>query len=147
MGYGAEYAARVESAKIRTKKADTYKDFALKCLLKYPDMSAAQLYDWVKERTCLETLDFQERCSRDYVKSIREEYDNKKPETSRQYENKLIGQKREERDKRKSLLEQEQLLQQLFQDDELVAPFLEHIHQKKPRYSAWSDQKAVCRLE
>ena len=80
------YAARVESAKTREKKADPHKDFVLECLLKYPDMSAAQLYDWIKERTCLETLDFQERCFRDYVKSIREEYDIKKPETSRQYE-------------------------------------------------------------
>lgn len=35
----AEYAARVESAKIRTKKADLHKDFVLECLLKYPDMS------------------------------------------------------------------------------------------------------------
>jgi transposase len=80
------YAARAEAAKIREKKADPHKDFVLECLLKYPDMSAAQLYDWIKERTCLETLDFQERCFRDYVKSIREEYDIKKPETSRQYE-------------------------------------------------------------
>lgn len=82
----AEYAARVKSAKTRTKKADPHKDFVLECLLKYPDMSAAQLYDWIKERTCLETLDYQERCFRDYVRSIREEYDIKKPETSRQYE-------------------------------------------------------------
>ncbi|MGI6502182.1 MAG: IS21 family transposase [Anaerostipes sp.] len=80
------YAARAEAAKTREKKADPHKDFVLECLLKYPDMSAAQLYDWIKERTCLETLDFQERCFRDYVKSIREEYDIKKPETSRQYE-------------------------------------------------------------
>lgn len=45
---------------------------------------------------------------------------------------KLIGQKRDERDKRKSL--QEQLIQQLFQEDELVLPFLDRIHQAKPRY-------------
>lgn len=81
-----DYAARVEAAKTREKKADPHKDFVLECLLKYPNMSAAQLYDWIKERTCLETLDFQERCFRDYVKSIREAYDIKKPETSRQYE-------------------------------------------------------------
>lgn len=80
------YAARVEAAKTREKKANPHEDFVLECLLKYPDMSAAQLYDWIKERTCLETLDFQERCFRDYVKSIREEYDIKKPKTSRQYE-------------------------------------------------------------
>lgn len=71
---------------IRTKKADTYQDFVLECLLKYPDMSAAQLYDWIKGRICLETLNFQERCSRDYVKSIHKEYYIKKTETSRQYE-------------------------------------------------------------
>ena len=82
----AEYAARFESAKNRTKKADPHKDFVMECLLKYPDMSAAQLYDWIKERSCLETLAFHERCFRDYVKSIREEYDIRKTETSRQYE-------------------------------------------------------------
>ena len=81
-----DFDARLELAKTREKKADPHKDFVLECLLKYPDMSAAQLYDWIKERTCLETLDFQERCFRDYVKSIREEYGIKKPETSRQYE-------------------------------------------------------------
>lgn len=82
----SEYAEKFESAKTRTKKADLHRDFVLECLLKYPDMSAAQLYDWIKERSCLETLAFQERCFRDYVKSIREEYDIRKPETSRQYE-------------------------------------------------------------
>lgn len=81
-----EYAARMESAKTRIKKAAPHRAYVLECLVKYPDMSAAQLYDWLKERTCLETLDFQERCFRDYVKSIREEYDIKKPETLRQYE-------------------------------------------------------------
>lgn len=80
------YATRVEAAKTREKKADPHKNFVFECLMKHPDMSAAQLYDWIKERTCLETLDFQERCFRDYVKSIRKEYDIKKPETSRQYE-------------------------------------------------------------
>lgn len=37
---------------------------------------------------------------------------------------KLIGQKRDDRDKSKSLQEQEGLIQQLFQKDELVSPFL-----------------------
>ena len=81
-----DYAARVESTKTRERKADPHKDFVLECLMEYPDMSAAQLYNWIKEHACLETLDFQERCFRDYVKSIREEYKIKKPETSRLYE-------------------------------------------------------------
>ena len=56
---------------------------------------------------------------------------------------KLIGQKRDDRDKSKSLQEQECLIQQLFQKDELVSPFLEHIHQAKPRY--YRDQLGVIR--
>ena len=82
----SEYMLRVNSAKTRTKKADVHKEYVVECLEKYPDMSAAQLYDWIKERTGLDELHFQERCFRDFVKSIREEYDIKKPEITRQYE-------------------------------------------------------------
>ena len=82
----SEYAKRLQSSKTRTKKADTYKEFVLECLIKYPDMSAAQVYDCIKERCCLETLEFQERAFRNYVKSIREEYDIKKISKQRQYE-------------------------------------------------------------
>ena len=81
-----EYAAKEAASKKRKKKADEYKEFVLECLTKYPDMSAAQIYDWIKERTCLETLDFQKRAFRSYVQAIREEYDIKKPVSSRQYE-------------------------------------------------------------
>jgi transposase len=81
-----DYSATKIAADSRTKKADRYKDFVLDCLQKYPDMSAAQVYDWIKERTGLETLGFQERTFRSYIKSIRKEYDIKKPETNRQYE-------------------------------------------------------------
>ena len=56
---------------------------------------------------------------------------------------KLIGQKRVERDKRKTLLEQERLIHELFENDELVQPFLEHIHEAKPRY--YRDQLGVIR--
>lgn len=56
---------------------------------------------------------------------------------------KLIGQKREERDKSRSLLELEQMVQELFGDDELVLPFLNHIHREKPRY--YRDQLGVIR--
>jgi len=81
-----EYAATKAFADIRTKKADKYKAFVIECLEKYPDMSAAQIYDWIKERKSLETLDFQKRAFRNYVTSIREEYDIIKPDTTRQYE-------------------------------------------------------------
>ena len=81
-----EYARRAANAKHRFSRIDKYKDFILECLQQYPDMSAAQIYDWIKERNSLETLDFQKRAFRDYVRCLREKYDIKKPEHSRQYE-------------------------------------------------------------
>ncbi len=59
-----DYAAAKAFAESRTKKADKYKPFVIDCLEKNPDMSAAQIYDWIKERTNLETLDFQKRAFR-----------------------------------------------------------------------------------
>ena len=61
-------------------------DLIVEWLKEFPDMTAAQIYDWLKERSQLETLDFQKRSFQDYVNSIRKEYDIKKPETDRQYE-------------------------------------------------------------
>lgn len=81
-----EYANTMAAAKNRTKKADKYKELVVDCLKKYPDMSAAQIYDWIKERRELETLGFEKRAFRNYVKSIRNEYDICKPDTTRQYE-------------------------------------------------------------
>ena len=43
----------------------------------------------------------------------------------------------------KSILEQERLVEELFENDELVRPFLEHIHEAKPRY--YRDQLGVIR--
>jgi len=70
----------------RARKLDIYKELIVEWLTQYPDMTAAQIYDWCKERSPLETLDFQKRSFQDYVNSIRKEYGIKKPETSRQYE-------------------------------------------------------------
>ncbi len=82
----SEYAVKLENSKTRSKKADHYRGFVVECLQKYPDMSAAQIYDWIKERTKLETLEFQERAFRNYVKAVRKEYDISKQTQSRQYE-------------------------------------------------------------
>jgi transposase len=83
-----EYAKAAEAARSRTKKADKYKDFVVECLKKYPDMSASQVYDWIKEEKNIETLDFKKRSFRNYVKSIRKEYDIRKQDATkeRQYE-------------------------------------------------------------
>lgn len=82
----AEYAEVEQISKKRRKKADEYKDFVIECLTKNPDMSAAQVYDWIKERTCLETLNFQKRAFRSYILEIRKEYGIKKPVSTRDYE-------------------------------------------------------------
>ena len=81
-----EYAATKAAASSRAKKAERYESFVLECLNEYPDMSAAQIYDWIKERYKVETLSFQERAFRNYVKCIREEYDIPKVAPRRQYE-------------------------------------------------------------
>ena len=81
-----EYAATKAAASSRTKKAERYEPFVLECLKEYPDISAAQIYDWIKEKYKVETLGFQERAFRNYVKSIREEYDIPKVIPQRQYE-------------------------------------------------------------
>lgn len=82
----ADYTEAEHNSKKRRKKADTYKDFVVECLKRYPDMSAAQIYDWIKERNCLETLDFKKRAFRSYVQEIRKEYGISKPVSTRDYE-------------------------------------------------------------
>ncbi len=81
-----EFSACKNRAQRRRRKADVYKDFIVGCLQQFPDMTAAQVYDWIKERTGLKTLPFRKRSFRNYVAAIREEYDIPKPETTRQYE-------------------------------------------------------------
>jgi transposase len=81
-----DYATAITLAKSRSKKADKYKSYVVEYLEKYPDMTAAQIYDWIKERTNLRSLDFQKRTFRYYVSEVREEYGIKKPDSTRQYE-------------------------------------------------------------
>ena len=81
-----EFSACRNRAQRRKRKADAYKDFVVGCLQQFPDMTAAQVYDWIKERTGLKKLPFRKRSFRNYVAAIREEYDIPKPETTRQYE-------------------------------------------------------------
>lgn len=79
-----EYEA--SCSRCRERKPDKYKAQIVQWLTDFPDMTAAQIYDWLKERNSLEALDFQKRSFQNYVKSIRKEYDIKKPESNRQYE-------------------------------------------------------------
>ena len=55
----------------------------------------------------------------------------------------LVGKASRVRDKSKTILAQEETLKELFDNDSLVGPFLDHIHQEKPRY--YRDQLAVIK--
>jgi transposase len=81
-----EYAAEKENALSRTRKPEPYEEYVVECLSKYPDMSAAQLYDWILEKRDGRRLSFKERAFRYYLANIREQYDIKKPIKIRQYE-------------------------------------------------------------
>jgi transposase len=81
-----DFAKARQNASCRHKKADIYKDYVIECLQTYPDMTAAQIYDWIKEQTGKKELEFQERSFRNYVVAIRKDYGIKKPERTRQYE-------------------------------------------------------------
>lgn len=62
----------------KTKKLDCYKELILVWLKEHPDMSAAQIEDWLKEK--YEDLNVGESTVRSYVRELRKEY--KKKETS-----------------------------------------------------------------
>ena len=81
-----EFAKCLNRAQRRTRRADVYKDYVVSCLQKYPDMSSAQIYDWIKERAGLKNLPFKKRSFRNYVNTIRKEHGIPRPESMRQYE-------------------------------------------------------------
>lgn len=74
----------VRSTKRRKKKLDDYKDRILGWLRENPDLSAAQVLDWLLER--YEQLQVAESTVRLYVRELREEYDLPKETISRDYE-------------------------------------------------------------
>lgn len=81
-----EYAAEKENASTRQRKAESYEEYVVECLTANPDMSAAQLYDWLLEKRNGTKLSFKPRAFRNYVADIREQYGIKKPQKIRQYE-------------------------------------------------------------
>lgn len=81
-----EYSAEKEYSSTRIHKAEPYEDYVVECLKKYPDMSAAQLYDWISGKKNGDELPFKPRSFRSYVSDIREKYGIKKPNNARQYE-------------------------------------------------------------
>jgi len=81
-----EFTAKVEYSSTRIKKAEVYEEFVVSALKKYPDISAAQLYDWIKEKYETDNLAFKERTFRNFVAEIREKYEIRKQINFRQYE-------------------------------------------------------------
>jgi len=69
-----EFSAERESAGSRARKAEHYEDYVVETLKEFPDMSAAQLYDWILEKRKGVTLPFKDRAFRAYVAKIRLDY-------------------------------------------------------------------------
>lgn len=79
-----QYKKFLESKARRNKKPAIYKDEILLWLNEYPDMSAAQVYDWLEEK--YKQLNFNECTLRSFVRNIRSEYNLPKSTEMRQYE-------------------------------------------------------------
>lgn len=79
-----DMAEWMASVKTRTKKLDPYEMLIHTWLSEHPDLSGAQVYDWLKER--YENLDVGESTVRSYVKELREKYNIPKTESKRVYQ-------------------------------------------------------------
>lgn len=74
----------IKGTKTRKKKLDDYKDIILSWLREHPDMSAAQVYDWLIER--YQKLQIAESTVRPYVRGLRQHYNIPKVKSPRSYE-------------------------------------------------------------
>jgi transposase len=79
-----ELQQELESRTQRCKKPDVYHDDILTWIKQYPEMTAAQVYDWLEEKYL--KLGFNESTVRNYVRWIRKEYNIPKDIDAREYE-------------------------------------------------------------
>ncbi|MDY0406602.1 IS21 family transposase [Virgibacillus sp. 179-BFC.A HS] len=79
-----EMAEWIEKTKTRKKKLDNYKELILSWLREHPDMTAAQVFDWLTEK--YEGLEVAESTVRLYVRYLRKQYDIKKEKNPRSHE-------------------------------------------------------------
>lgn len=79
-----DFSKEMASQATRTKKPEKYHDAILGWLRQYPDMTAAQVFDWLLEKH--DELDFNETTLRSYVRHLRKQYNIPKAPTIRQYE-------------------------------------------------------------
>lgn len=80
----SEMAEWVESLQSRSKKLDAHKELILSWLREHPDMSAAQVQDWLQEK--YKNLKVGESTVRAYVRELRKEYKIAKETSPRDYE-------------------------------------------------------------
>jgi transposase len=79
------FADAINQAGKRTRKLDKYEDFIVEWLCKNPDMTAAQVEDWLKERH--NAYEIKERTVRSYVTHLRDKHGIPKQSSDpRQYE-------------------------------------------------------------
>lgn len=79
-----EMAEWIESTKTREKILDPYKEQILSWLKEHPDMTSAQIEDWLRERH--PSLKVSESTVRSYVRNLRKEYNIPRELNSRSYE-------------------------------------------------------------
>jgi transposase len=79
-----EMQAFIESVKTRRKKLDPFESQVLQWLREYPDLSAAQIHDWLKERRL--DANVCESTVRHFVRHLRERHGIPKSKPMRQYE-------------------------------------------------------------
>ena len=70
-----DFDKEIESRKQRTKKPDIYHNEIMSWLKHYPDMTSAQVYDWLEEK--YREIAFNETTLRSYVRTMRMEQDRK----------------------------------------------------------------------
>ncbi len=78
------YAELLQQSGRRSQKLDKYQDVILSWLREFPDISSAQVMDWLKEHYKLN--DCRDRTVRRYVSRLREKHNIHKKEASRQYQ-------------------------------------------------------------
>ncbi|MBP2898910.1 IS21 family transposase [Escherichia coli] len=79
-----EYKQFLDRLESRSKKLESFETEIVNWLRKYPDLSAAQVMDWLKERH--ESIAVAESTVRSYVRGLRMEYGIPKEKRMRQYE-------------------------------------------------------------
>jgi transposase len=79
-----DFREYLEQLETRQKKLDGYESSILQWLREYPDLSAAQIHDWLKERFQIQSIS--EGTVRNYVRELRKKYNIPKVLQARQYE-------------------------------------------------------------